>query len=63
MDKEILRVQSLEASFGKKNIFSPISFSLYEGKTTTLFGPSGCGKSTIALIISLLSDESIHIMA
>lgn len=61
MDNEILRVQSLEACFGKKNIFSPISFSLYEGKTTTLFGPSGCGKSTIALIISLLSDESIHL--
>lgn len=40
-------VKEVSFSYGKTKILDKISFSLKEGKITTIIGANGCGKSTL----------------
>ncbi|MBU5470582.1 ABC transporter ATP-binding protein [Falcatimonas sp. MSJ-15] len=40
-------VKEISFSYGKTKILDKISFSLKEGKITTIIGANGCGKSTL----------------
>ncbi len=50
--KEILSVQNLCMTIGKKKILKEIDFSSYEAEIIGLLGPNGSGKSTIMKCIS-----------
>ena len=43
----MLSVQHLGFSYGKRQVFSDISFSALEGELCGLFGPNGSGKTTL----------------
>ncbi len=47
----LVSIQSLSKSFGSQNLFTDISFSLYEGDRMGLAGPNGAGKSTLLKIL------------
>jgi len=47
MQKEIIRVDNLAATFGKKRVLKDISFSAYQNEITVILGTSGCGKTTL----------------
>lgn len=52
--QNILEVQNLHKSFGKKQILKDISFTLKEGQILGFIGPNGAGKTTtIKLILGL----------
>lgn len=48
----VLSVKNLNASYGKKNILSGVSFDLQKGEFVCLCGPNGCGKSTLLSIMA-----------
>ncbi|MBQ9690675.1 MAG: ABC-F family ATP-binding cassette domain-containing protein [Eggerthellaceae bacterium] len=48
----ILRVDHLSKSFGGRELFSDVSFSLNSGDRLALVGPNGAGKTTLLNIIS-----------
>ena len=43
----MLRVESLEHSFGARQVLAPIDLQLPAGRCVALVGPSGCGKTTL----------------
>lgn len=43
---------SIAKSFGSRNVFTGISFSLHEGERLGVIGPNGAGKSTFLKILS-----------
>lgn len=45
--KEILRVEDLSKSYGKKVVLNHISFSIFEQEIVGFIGPNGAGKSTL----------------
>ncbi len=47
MVKEIIRVDNLAATFGKRRVLKDISFSAYQSEITVILGTSGCGKTTL----------------
>jgi len=47
MKKEIIRVDNLAATFGRRNVLKDISFSIYENEISVILGTSGCGKTTL----------------
>ena len=49
---QILKVQKLTKSFGKKNVIEDVSFTLKSNQIISLVGSSGCGKTTTAHCIS-----------
>ncbi len=58
----LLSAQSLSKSHGSQNLFTEISFSLYEGDRMGLVGPNGSGKSTLLKILADKEDpDSGHI--
>lgn len=50
--KNILTVDSIDISYGNKQIVHQVSFNLQENDIGCLLGPSGCGKTTILLAIA-----------
>ncbi len=52
----ILSAHSLSKSHGSQNLFTDISFSLYEGDRMGLVGPNGAGKSTLLKVLVGIED-------
>ncbi|WP_234445672.1 ABC transporter ATP-binding protein [Carboxylicivirga marina] len=45
--REIIKIKSLSASLGGRNILSDISFNVYDKEITVILGRSGAGKSVL----------------
>jgi ABC-2 type transport system ATP-binding protein len=56
MKKNILEVNNIDFSYGKKRVLSNISFYIKEGTFSVLLGLNGAGKSTIFSLISRLQN-------
>ena len=52
----ILSAHALSKSHGSQNLFTDISFSLYEGDRMGLVGPNGAGKSTLLKVLVGIED-------
>jgi len=55
--KHLIEASALSVSYGKKNIFSPVDFSIEAGGVLSLNGKNGAGKSSI---LKLLMGEKIE---
>ncbi|HPO61282.1 MAG TPA: amino acid ABC transporter ATP-binding protein, partial [Exilispira sp.] len=55
MADELLKVESIEKSFGKQKVLDGVSFILNKGEVKVIVGPSGTGKSTLLRCINLLN--------
>jgi phosphate transport system ATP-binding protein len=51
-----LRVEDLDAGFGKKQVLEKISIEFKENAVTALIGPSGCGKSTFIRCLNRMHE-------
>lgn len=58
MTEVSLRVNSLQKSFGRRLVFSGISFSLDRPTVFGISGPNGSGKSTLIKILSGINSPS-----
>ncbi len=58
MQSEIMRVQDLGKSFGKRVVLKNINMSINEGEIFALMGPSGVGKTTLFRILNLLEKPT-----
>lgn len=56
MDKNKLRAQNLNLSFGGKQILKNINIEFPRNQVTSLIGPSGCGKSTLLRSFNRMHD-------
>lgn len=56
MKKNILEVNHVDFSYGKKRVLNNISFSIKEGTFSVLLGLNGAGKSTIFSLITRLQN-------
>ena len=52
--KELIRVESLNKSFGELKVLNNITQSIYDGEVVSIIGPSGSGKSTFLRCLNLL---------
>ena len=53
---DVLEVRGLGMSFGQRQLFEDLSFSVKRGERVLIIGPNGCGKSTlIKLLLHRLS--------
>jgi polar amino acid transport system ATP-binding protein len=52
--KELIRVESLNKSFGDLKVLNNITESIYDGEVVSIIGPSGSGKSTFLRCLNLL---------
>lgn len=50
--KIVLEVENLQMAYGEKEVFSDVSFTVYQGEKIALIGGNGTGKSTILKIIA-----------
>ena len=50
--QEILKVNNLNKSYGKRNVVNEMSFNVNEGEILCFLGPNGAGKSTTINMIS-----------
>ena len=56
--KEVIKLENISLSFGKRKILDNINISINSGEIVGLLGPNGVGKSTIFnLIIGLLKPD------
>lgn len=61
--KNILEVNKVKKSYGRKTVLNEISFTLEEGKTLGVLGPNGNGKTTLLNIIAgLLQPDAGEIL-
>jgi len=51
MSKDLIRLESIEMSFGDKKVLNNINLLVKDKEFVTLLGPSGCGKTTTLRII------------
>ena len=51
-----MRVEKLQAWFGKTEIIKGVSLSVAERKVTAIIGPSGCGKSTFIRCLNRMHE-------
>ena len=57
-ENELLKLEKISVSFGKRKILENLNLSLNEGEILGLLGPNGVGKSTIFnVIIGLLKPD------
>ena len=56
MKKNILEINHIEFSYGKKKVLDNINFSIEEGTFSVLLGLNGAGKSTIFSLITRLQN-------
>ena len=56
MKKNILEVNQVDFSYGKKKVLDNINFSIEEGTFSVLLGLNGAGKSTIFSLITRLQN-------
>lgn len=55
--EEVLKIRDLSKSFGKKTLFSNISFDIFSGQRVFIIGKNGSGKSTLMKIIAGLAGN------
>lgn len=56
---EILKVNDLSKTFGKRLALNRVSFTVETGEFLSILGPSGCGKTTLLrILIGLLPPDS-----
>lgn len=48
----VLAVQNVSKSYGKKNALKNINATFYKGETTAIMGPNGAGKTTLMELLS-----------
>ncbi|MFI3141555.1 MAG: ABC transporter ATP-binding protein [Clostridia bacterium] len=48
----IIQVNNISKSYGKKVVLDDVSFSIEEGQIVGLLGPNGCGKTTLMKILT-----------
>lgn len=61
--KDILRVEHLSKSYGKRTIINDISFSIKEGECYCFFGRNGIGKSTtLDCVLGIKKKDSGNII-
>lgn len=59
---DIIRIENLKKSYGRKLVLDDVSFSLEENQIIGLLGPNGCGKTTlIKTMTGLIKDYSGNI--
>lgn len=58
MKTPIIRIQSLDKSFGDLHVLKDISENIFEGEVVSIIGPSGSGKSTLLRCINLLETPN-----
>jgi len=51
-NKEVINLENISLSFGKRKILENINISTNEGEIVGLLGPNGVGKSTIFNLIT-----------
>ena len=51
-NKEVINLENISLSFGKRKILENINISINEGEIVGLLGPNGVGKSTIFNLIT-----------
>ncbi len=54
----LIRVDSLEKSFGKVEVLKGINIDIKKGEVVVIIGPSGCGKSTFLRTLNLLEEPT-----
>ena len=56
---EILQVQNIEKTLGKKQVLHGVNFSVKKGEIYGFLGPNGAGKTTtMKSILGLITPES-----
>ena len=51
MEKELLKLEHIQKSFGDRMILEDLDLTVHENEFVTLLGPSGCGKTTLLRLI------------
>ncbi len=60
---EIIKIEHLKKSYGRKSVLDDISLSLGENQIIGLLGPNGCGKTTLIKILTgLIKDYEGNIV-
>jgi len=56
-DNKMIRVSSINKSFGDNQVLKDIDLTVYEGEVVVVIGPSGSGKSTLLRCINFLETS------